>query len=247
MAGLLQNLLNMDLGGGLDTSTGNRNVNLNKEFIANPKYDKTGPRVQYEDDPEGLVYDYKRGQYVKKGAPTGLWGAITGATDWLIPGRGTDFDMAGHTSPYGEPPEAGTLGGQRVQINPLIENPEYNPNTAQTQESPVPGMSMSQYYKNVALQDAYTGWRDNRLLNTRLGQASSFLKDANYYAAELDKRQLADYIASPLGASRLRTEAAQQAAMPRMAKAALIQARAQSQQAANQFGELGLRRTHFTG
>lgn len=237
----------MDLGGGLDTSTGNRNVNLNEEYVANPKYDKSGPAVQYEVDPEDLVYDHKRGQYVKKGAPTGLWGAVTGAADWLIPGQGTDFDMAGHTSPYGTPPKAGTLGGQRVQINPLIENPQYNPNTAQTQQSPVPGMSMSQYYKNVALQDAYTGWRDNRLLNTRLGQYANYIKDANYFAAELDKRQLLDAAASPFGQSRLRTEAAQQAAIPRMAKADLIRARAQSQAAANQFGELGLRRTHFTG
>ena len=236
----------MDLGGGLDTSTGNRNVNLNKEFLANPKYDKTGPQVQYEDDPEGLVYDHKRGHYVKRGAPTGLWGAITGATDWLIPGSGTDFDRAGESSPYGEPPKAGTLGGQRVQINPLIENPNYNPNTTQTQQSPVPGMSMSQYYKNVALQDAYTGWRDNRLLNTRLGQAANYIKDANYFAAELDKRQLLDAAASPFGQSRLRTEAAQQTALPRMAKAALIEARAKSQQAANEFGQLGLQRTYYS-
>ncbi len=245
MAGLLQNLF--DLGGGLDTSTGNRNVNLNEEYIANPKYDKTGPRIQYEDDPEGLVYDYNRGHYVKKGAPTGLWALVTGAADKLIPGGGTDWDMAGEPSPYGKPPEPGTLGGQRVQIKPIMANPQYNPNTAQTQQSPVPGMSMSQYYKNVALQDAYTGWRDNRLLNTRLGQAANYIKDANYFAAELDKRQLLDAAASPFGQSRLRTEAAKQAAIPRMAKADLIRARAQSQAAANQFGELGLRRTYFTG
>ena len=243
--GIVKDLFNMDIGGGMDTSTGNRNVNLNKELIFNSKYDKTGPRLQYEDDPEGLVYDHKRGQYVKKGAPTGIWGQLMQAADWVIPGQGTDFDMAGHISPYGTPPEAGTLGGQRVQIKPIIENPEYNPNTAQTQQSPVPGMSMSQYYKNVALQDAYTGWRDTRLLNTRLGQASGFLKDANYFASEIDKKILADAAASALGQSRLRTEAANQAAIPRFAKAALIEARAKSQDAANTFGELGLKRTYF--
>ena len=244
MAGILNDLLNMDIGGGMDTSTGNRNVNLNK-FIDNPKYDQAGPQTQYEVDPEDLVYDHKRGQYVKRGAPTGMWGQLMQAADWVIPGQGTDFDMAGHTSPYGTPPKAGTLGGQRVQINPLIKNPDYNANTAQTQQSPVPGMSMGQYYKNVLAQDAYTGWRDNRLLDTRLGQAAGYMKDAQYYGHQLDQAQLANYIASPLGASKLRTEAANQAAIPRFAKAALIEARAKSQDAANTFGELGLKRTYF--
>ena len=107
-------------------------------------------------------------------------------------------------------------------------------------------MPLGDYWKNVLLQDAYTGWRDPRRMNQYLGLASDYLKDANYYAAELDRRQLADYIASPLGASRLRTEAAQQTALPRMAKAALIEARAKSQQAANEFGQLGLQRTYYS-
>ena len=73
------------------------------------------------------------------------------------------------------------------------------------------------------------------------------LANAQYYGYQLDQAQLANYIASPLGASRLRSEAAEQAAMPRMARAALIDARAKSQEAANEFGQLGTQRTYFTG
>ena len=243
----LKNLLNFNLGGGMDTSTGDRNVNLDEEFIKNEAYDRLKGGIQYEDAPEGLVWDANRNQYVKQGAPTGMLGGLAGALDCVIPGQGTDFDMAGHVSPYGALPEAGTLGGQRGQINPIKENPNFNAAKAQATQSPVPGMSLNQYYKNVALQDAYTGWRDNRLLNTRLAQASGYLKDANKFAYDIDKAQMYDFMNSPLGQAKTSLLAQQAAATPRLAKAALKEAVAKQQTAANQFGELGLKRTYFTG
>ena len=244
---MLRNLLPPILGGGMDTSTGNRNVNLDKEFIKNEAYDRLKGGIQYEDAPEGLVWDANRNQYVKQGAPTGLWGNLMGAADWIIPGQGTDFDRAGHVSPYGALPEAGTLGGQRVQINPIKENPNFNAAKAQSTQSPVPGMPMGQYYKNVGLQDAYTGWRDNRILNTRLAQAAGYLKDANKFAYDLDKAQMYDFMNSPMGQAKTSLLAQQAAATPRLAKAALKEAVAKQQSAANQFGELGLKRTYFSG
>ena len=244
---MLKNLLNFNLGGGMDTSTGDRNVNLNQEYINNPAYDRLKGGIQYEDAPEGLVWDANRNQYVKQGAPTGLLGGLAGALDWVIPGQGTDFDRAGHTSPYGALPEEGTLGGQRVQINPKMENPNFDAAKAQATQSPVPGMPMGQYYKNVALQDAYTGWRDNRLLNTRLAQASNYLKDANKFAYELDKAQMYDFMNSPMGQAKTSLLTQQAFATPRLAKAALKEAVAKQQSAANQFGELGLKRTYFSG
>ena len=144
---MLGNLLNFNLGGGMDTSTGNRNVNLNKEFIDNTAYNKLKGGIQYEDAPEGLVWDANRNQYVKQGAPTGMLGGLAGALDWVIPGQGTDFDRAGHVSPYGTLPEAGTLGGGRVQINPQMENPNFDAAKAQTTQSPVPGMSWDSIIK----------------------------------------------------------------------------------------------------
>ena len=144
-------------------------------------------------------------------------------------------------------PEAGTLGGQRVQINPKMENPNFDAAKAQATQSPVPGMPMGQYYKNVALQDAYTGWRDNRILNTRLAQASNYLKDANKFAYDLDKAQMYDFMNSPMGIQKTSLLAQQAAATPRLAKAALIEAIAKRQDAANRFGELGTKRTYTPG
>ena len=89
-----RDFLPTDLGSGTDFSTGQRNVNLNQEFIKNTAYDQLKGGVQYEDAPEGLVWDANRNQYVKKGAPTGPWGGLMSAADWLIPGQGTDFDRA---------------------------------------------------------------------------------------------------------------------------------------------------------
>ena len=69
---MLKNLLPPILGGGMDTSTGDRNVNLDEEFIRNEAYDRLKGGIQYEDAPEGLVWDANRNQYVKQGAPTGM-------------------------------------------------------------------------------------------------------------------------------------------------------------------------------
>ena len=244
---MLENLLNFNLGGGMDTSTGNRNVNLNEEFIDNTAYNKLKGGIQYEDAPEGLVWDANRGHYVKQGSPTGLLGGALGILDWANL-HYSDWDKAGTgKDKYGNLPEAGTLGGGRVEINPKMENPNFDAAKAQTTQSPVPGMSLGQYYKNVGLQDAYTGWRDNRLLNTRLAQASNYLKDANRYSYELDKAQMYDFMNSPMGQAKTSLLTQQAFAAPRLAKAALKEAVAKQQSAANEFGQLGTKRTYFTG
>ena len=73
------------------------------------------------------------------------------------------------------------------------------------------------------------------------------MKDANKFAYELDKAQMYDFMNSPMGQARTSLLAQQAAATPRLAKAALKEAVAKQQTAANQFGELGLKRTYFTG
>jgi len=164
-----------------------------------------------------------------------------------ITGNAWDLDQRGEgRNRWGDLPDEGSLGGKPVKQTPYIVDPDNIGNANLNSGSPVPNMSLGQYYKNVLVQDAYTSFRDRHNMNRALSDAAGYMKDANYYGYELDKAQLADYIASPLGASRLRTEAAQQAAIPRLAKAAIIEARAKSQEAANEFGQAGLKRTYFT-
>ena len=89
----LSNLL-PDLGTGTDFSTGQRDVNLNKQFIDNTAYDKLKGGEQYEAAPEGLVWDANRGHYVKQGSPTGLLGGALGILDWANLNY-SDWDRAG--------------------------------------------------------------------------------------------------------------------------------------------------------
>ena len=56
-----------------------------------------------------------------------------------------------------------------------------------------------------------------------------------------------DYMNSPRGQAETSLTQQQALAAPRFAKAALIEARAKSQSAANEFGQLGLQRTITPG
>jgi hypothetical protein len=244
----LSNLL-PDLGTGTDFSTGQRNVNLNRQFLDNTAYDKLKGGVQYEDAPEGLVWDANRNQYVKQGAPTGLLSKAGQLLDWIIPGQGTDFDMAGHKNPYGTLPEAGTLGGQRVKINPMMKNTEYNPNLPSYGDpnNPVPQIPTSKSYKDRIYDDIYSQVVDRWRMGGALNQAFEINKQAQDYSAYLDAVQMQRAQNSPFGQSRMATEQQARMALASTALSDRIRARAASQTAANQFGELGLRRTYFTG
>ena len=230
-----RDFLPTDLGSGTDFSTGQRNVNLNQEFIKNTAYDQLKGGVQYEDAPEGLVWDANRNQYVKKGAPTGPWGGLMSAADWLIPGQGTDFDMAGHINPYGTLPEAGTLGGQRVQINPLMKNTAYNPNLPSYGDpyNPVPQIPTSKSYKDRLWDDLYGLGIDKVRMGGALNQAFEFNKRAQEQAAYLDAVQMQRAQNSAFGQSRMATE--QQARMAAASEAVSdrIRARAAAQTAAS--------------
>ena len=230
----LSNLL-PDLGSGTDFSTGQRNVNLNHEFVKNPAYDKLKGGIQYEDAPEGLVWDANRNRYVKQGAPTGPWGGLMGVADWLIPGQGTDFDMAGHKNPYGVLPEAGTLGGQRVKINPLMENPEYNPNLPSYGDpyNPVPQIPTSKSYKDRLWDDLYSQTTDRWRMGGALNQAYNYNKQAQELSAYLDYQNMMRAQNSPFGASRMATEQQARMALASNAVSDRIRARAAAQTAAS--------------
>ena len=244
----LSNLL-PDLGTGTDFSTGQRDVNLNKQFIDNTAYDKLKGGEQYEAAPEGLVWDANRGHYVKQGSPTGLLGGALGIIDWANLNY-SDWDRAGTgKDKYGNLPEAGTLGGQRVKINPKMKNTEYNQNLPSYGDpyNPVPQIPTSKSYKDRIYDDIYSQVVDRWRMGGALNQAFEINKQAQDYSAYLDAVQMQRAQNSPFGQSRMATEQQARMALASTALSDRIRARAASQTAANQFGELGLRRTYFTG
>tara|TARA_B100001250_G_scaffold218571_1_gene187544 strand:- start:1678 stop:2421 length:744 start_codon:yes stop_codon:yes gene_type:complete len=244
----LSNLL-PDLGTGTDFSTGQRDVNLNKQFIDNTAYDKLKGGEQYEAAPEGLVWDANRGHYVKQGSPTGLLGGALGILDWANLNY-SDWDRAGTgKDKYGNLPEAGTLGGQRVKINPKMKNTEYNQNLPSYGDpyNPVPQIPTSKSYKDRIYDDIYSQVVDRWRMGGALNQAFEINKQAQDYSAYLDAVQMQRAQNSPFGQSRMATEQQARMALASTALSDRIRARAASQTAANQFGELGLRRTYFTG
>jgi hypothetical protein len=219
----LSNLL-PDLGTGTDFSTGQRNVNLNKQFIANPEYDvlKGGP--QYADDPEGLVWDAYRNRYVKQGAPTGIKGNVLGALDWLnanplarqltgvklpVGAKSTDWDQAGgYKDPYGKGPEAGTLGGARLKLDKMIKNTDYNPELPSYGDpyNPVPQIPTSKSYKDRIYDDIYSQVIDRWRMGGALNQAFEINKRAQEQAAYLDWVNMQRAQSSTFGQSRMANE-----------------------------------------
>jgi hypothetical protein len=202
----ITNRLNRYLGGGQGgTVLGNGytdKINYVDPLIANPAYDIAKGGEQYEAAPEGLVWDANRGHYVKQGAHTGLLGGLTGALDWAIPGQGTDFDRAGHVSPYGTLPEAGTLGGQRVQINRQMNNPNFDAAKArafqlQQQTSAVPAVNNLGTFANQFAQDAYTGWRDQRRMAGYLDMYGNKVMDATIFGKDVGKAEMYDAMNTP--------------------------------------------------
>ena len=164
-------------------------------------------------------------------------------------GTGTDFDMAGHKNPYGTLPEAGTLGGQRVQINPLMKNTGYNPNLPSYGDpyNPVPQIPTSKSYKDRLWGDLYGLGIDKVRMGGALNQAFEINKRAQEQAAYLDYQNMMRAQNSPFGQSRRATEQQARMALGSTALSDRIRARAASQTAANEFGELGTKRTYFTG
>ena len=238
----------------LDNLFGNKSkINYVDPVIANTRYDIAKGGKQYEDAPEGLVWDANRNRYVRAGAPPGILGAILGFLDWQNMDT-TDWDRAGKwgsKNKYGVEREAGTLGGQRVEIKPMVNNPNFNAAKARTlqlqQTGAVPEIDQTGRWINQFAQDAYSGWRDQRRMATNYGMVGNVLKDANLFGYGLDKAAMYDYMNSPRGQAETALKLQQGMAVPRFAKAALIEAIAKRQDAANEFGQLGTKRTYFTG
>ena len=220
-------------------------INYTSPTIINPDYDLTKKGVQYEELPEGTFIG-PDGTIISEDAPTGI-GSFSNIKRLIdkVSGNKWDLDKRGAgLDKWGRRIDApGTLGGLPIEIKPEIANPNYDPTKA---NNPVPdigsGLSVGKF-----VQDAYSGWRDNRLKAREREQNLLYNKIANEYAYQLDKAQMYDYMNSPMGQARTNLMTQQAFAVPRIAKAALIEARAKSQDAANEFGQLGLKRTYFSG
>ena len=229
--------------------------NYTDQYIPDTRFDpnKKGPQYVI---PEGMVLS-PDGTLMSEDAPIGLFGlgrVWAGLKDKAMDDRGLsqlwssgvnpDYDMRGTRDRFGRLPDTGTLGGKPEQIFATKKNEQYDPTKA---ANPVPENLGSGLNIGTVVQDAYSGWRDNRLKAREAERNMLYNKIANEYAYQLDKAQMYDYMNSPMGQARTSLMSQQAFAMPRLAKAALIEARAKSQDAANTFGELGLKRTYFTG
>ena len=225
-------------------------INYTDPTVLNSAYDFTKGGTQYEELPEGTFIG-PDGYIIRKDASSwgpvrGLWGAL----DTITRDR-WDFDRSGPgVNQWGNRRAApGTLGGLPVEIPQQIPNENFDlskATAAATADNPVPNLGSGLSVGKI-IQDGYSGWRDRRLKDRERAQNLLYNKIANEYAYQLDKAQMYDYMNSPLGVARTNLMSQQAFAVPRIAKAALIEARAKSQDAANEFGQLGLKRTYFTG
>ena len=241
------------LGMGNNSSVGR--INYWDPTIPDPRFDPTKKGPQYEQLPDGtLVRD---GIIISEDAPTGFLNiprVFAGAYD-ALPWTTSDLDKRGSgLDKWGRRiDDPNTIGGVPIEIPQQIPNENFDLEkaTAATSGNPVPdigsGLLGSGLSVQKLIQDGYQGWRDNRLKAREREQNLLYNKIANEYAYQLDKAQMYDYMNSPMGQARTSLMSQQAFAMPRLAKAALIEARAKSQDAANEFGQLGLKRTYFTG
>ena len=245
--------LNQDITNFLGGNPSVGSINYTDQYIPDTRFDpnKTGPQYVI---PEGMVLA-PDGTLMSEDAPIGLFGlgrVWAGLKDKAMDNRGLsqlwssgvnpDYDMRGTRDRLGRLPPVGTLGGKPEQIFATKKNVNYDPTKA---VNPVPNIGSGLSLSKI-IQDGYQGWRDNRLKDRAREQNLLYNKIANEYAYQLDKAQMYDYMNSPMGQARTSLMTQQAFAGPRIAKAALIEARAKSQDAANEFGQLGLKRTYFS-
>ncbi len=219
-------------------------IDYTSPTIPNLAYDLAEGGVQYEELPDGTRIG-PQGNIIYEDAPRGVPRLWAGLLD-KVTGNKHDYDRRGEgRNQWGEwIAEPGTVGGLPIEISKDIANENYDPAKA---TNPVPENLGSSLSVGKILQDTYSGWRDRRIADRAAERNILYNKIANEYAYQLDKAQMYDYMNSPMGMARTNLMTQQGFAVPRIAKAALIEARAKSQDAANEFGQLGLKRTYFTG
>tara|TARA_R100000700_G_scaffold41285_1_gene61384 strand:- start:512 stop:1276 length:765 start_codon:yes stop_codon:yes gene_type:complete len=236
--------INNILGMGNNSSVGR--INYWDPTIPDPRFDPTKQGPQYEQLPDGTLI--KDGVIISEDAPTGWLGiprVFAGAYD-ALPWTTGDLDKRGSgLDQWKRRIDApGTLGGVPIQIFAEKKNTDYDPTKAVTSD-PVPNIGSGLSVGKI-VQDAYSGWRDRRIADRGAERNLLYNQIANKYAYDLNKAGMLEAMNTPYWKAKTSLTAQQALAIPRLAKAALIEARAKSQDAANEFGQLGLKRTYFS-
>jgi len=231
----------------LDPGSSQRNANVNPGYITpkikNPEYDKDNP---YGIDPETervVIIDGKA-VVIGENAPRGLRRLWAGLRDKMDPSQDRDQRGSGSDA-WGDLPETG-YGRRGRLVDPYINNPAYPGDPDNPDAAPVPEIDEFGNVVNRVGQDVYSEIRDGRLLNQRLAMEQDYLKEANYYRMMLDQAELNAFLNTSRGMAGTNLLAQQSQYLADAGKAEKIKAIAERQEAANEFGELGLQRTYFT-
>ncbi len=246
---VLNQLFNVIGGGQGGTVLGNGytdKIRYIQPFIDNPEYDKNNP-YGIDKETERVVNTPDGPIVIGRDAPRGFgsFSNVKKAID-AISGNRWDLDKMGPgKDAWGELPETG-YGRRAVKVSPHMENPQYPGNPNLPGAGPVPQISRKGQAEQI-LQQEYQTRRANANTLYMYDQLFPRIADAQYYGYELDKAQMYDYLNTQRGQAETDVIAAQSRALPRLAKAELIKAIADRQKAANEFGELGIKRTYTPG
>lgn len=242
---VLNQLFNVIGGGQGGTVLGNGytdKIKYIQPFIDNPEYDKNNP---YGIDQETERVQIINGKPVVIGedAPRGVGRVIAGIMDKIDPSKDRDQRGSGADA-WGDLPETG-YGRGAEKVSPHMENPQYPGNPNLPGAGPVPQISRKGQAEQI-LQQEYQTRRANANALYMADQLFPRLANAQALAYELDRASMYDYMNTGRGISETNLLAQQAPYLEDMGSAAKITARAKAQEAANEFGQLGIKRTYFT-
>ena len=242
---VLNQLFNVIGGGQGGTVLGNGytdKIKYIQPFIDNREYDKNNP---YGIDQETERVQIINGKPVVIGedAPRGVGRVIAGIMDKIDPSQDRDQRGSGADA-WGDLPETG-YGRGAEKVSPHMENPQYPGNPNLPGAGPVPQISRKGQAEQI-LQQEYQTRRANANALYMYDQLVPRLANAQALAYELDRASMYDYLNTGRGIAETNLLAQQAPYLEDMGSAAKITARAKAQEAANEFGQLGLKRTYFT-
>jgi hypothetical protein len=221
---------------------------LNPAYVASQQTNTPG----FGPAPKGMVWDVYSQRLVpagsRQGFKTRLGGiadAITNPIAGFFGGTGTDWDRLGqghvgaNVDAYGRPVQAGELYGSLKKIPQMIDNPNYDPNAVLKSQNALP----DRFLRNSILGNAAALGLGKIAQIGQLGKMDKYLQMAHKYnaAANLqshlfDTNQMQQFVKSDFGQAKI-------AGMYADAKYKRQLGIAAQQQAANEFGGLGLNRT----
>ena len=235
----------------LNAARRNNYVDTTSQQVLNPAYVASQQTATpgFAPAPEGMVWDVYSQRLVpagtRQGFKTRLGGIadfVTGGIAGLYGGTGTDWDRLGqahvgaNVDAYGRPVQAGELYGSLKKIPQMIDNPNYDPNAVLQSQNALPDRLL----RNSILGNA-AGLALGKIAQIgQLGKMDKYLQMAHKYnaAANLqghlfDVNQMDHYVKSDIGQAVVAEKYADAKYKRQLGIAA-------QQQAANEFGTLGI-------